>query len=368
MTFHNLNLWFPDADAFAAWLADKPKPTWAKAGTYHNTYRPDERSWAGRLSMRSMQKTYEGYGWDRGPHCYLAAGTAFDGIWVMTEPWLQGIHAGDCNNDRFGLEVVGDFQSKPMTQFQIALLTSTAAALHRWAGLPADINSHRDCMAKRTCPGDAAYAQRPVIQARLAAALGAPYTADSPILGTDPTSLDRIASVILSRPTGEYTERDLRTSIIPAYLSLCAPVGVNPVLAIAQMLHETGNLTSFWAARPRRNSAGIGVNGQVRYHEPLTPNWAKNGNHWEMGISFKDWVKESIPAHIGRLLAYALTDEQATDNQYAVIHEALEVRPLPPSYRGCAPTIRGLNGTWAVPGLTYATKLAAYANRLVGAV
>jgi hypothetical protein len=44
-------------------------------------------------------------------------------------------------------------------------------ALHRWAGIGATLDAHRDCMAGRTCPGDAFYALKPELQAQLASAL-----------------------------------------------------------------------------------------------------------------------------------------------------------------------------------------------------
>jgi hypothetical protein len=178
MPFHNLKLHFSSVAAFAAWLSARPKPAWKPSGSvFHNTYRPTEAQWAGLASMVSMQQTYESKGWDRGPHVYLALGSplpANDGIWVMTSPDLPGIHAGDCNDERFGIEVVGDFAARPMTAAQIDLLADTAAALHRYAGCGPDIIAHRDCMVDRTCPGASAYAQKPRIQSELRARMAAP--------------------------------------------------------------------------------------------------------------------------------------------------------------------------------------------------
>ena len=64
-----------------------------------------------------------------------------------------------------------------------------------------------------------------------------------------------------------------------------------------------------------------------------------------------------MPAHIGRLLAYALRDDQATPAQKALIDQALAYRALPSRLRGVAPTIVGLNGRWAVPGTTYGQRI-----------
>jgi hypothetical protein len=151
---------------------------------------------------------------------------------------------------------------------------------------------------------------------------------------------------LLSRPHGEYTAGDIERVIVPAYFWVCASAGVDPLLAIAQMIHETGNLTSYWSQRPRRNPAGIGVTGEPG-----------------KGLSFASWDKDAIPAHVGRLLAYALEPRAANAAQAALIARALGYRPLPAAYRGVAPTLRGLNGRWAV-GARYADAIARVANAI----
>lgn len=387
--FLNLNTQFKTVDAFAAWLAMQPRPTWGPIGsTYHNTYIPNESQWRGEASMDAMEREYKKKDppWDRGPHCFLAVGTVADGIWVMTSPSYEGIHAGKCNTNRFGLEVVGDFNTRPMSEAQLDLLVSVAAALHRWASIGPDINAHRDCMA-RTCPGNAAYFQKGEIQRRLTSALKppplfAPYTEDSSILGIPRTTMERVIEKVLSRsivnPKAErpYTEADVRKVIIPAYWSQSLAVGIDPVLAIAQMLHETGNLTSFWAQRPQRNPAGIGVDGTKQPHKPdILKGWAFNYDKgvWALGLSFTDWEKESIPAQLGRLLAWALPAGQGNTAQQALILKALAFRPLPSVARGSAPMLKKLGRVrnpsgygWASPGDDYGRKIAAKANWLMG--
>jgi N-acetylmuramoyl-L-alanine amidase-like protein len=179
MAFNSVNLHFKTPSDFAAWLAKLTLTAWHPVGsTYHNTYRPTEAQWRGMASMFSMQATYVSKGWTTGPCCYLALHSpdpADDGIFVMTPPTVPGTHAGGCNPKRFGIEVVGDFQSKPPSAAQQQLLIDTVAALHRWAKIGPDLNAHRDCMADRTCPGDAFYALKPQLQQRLARAL-APLT------------------------------------------------------------------------------------------------------------------------------------------------------------------------------------------------
>lgn len=164
--------------SLTSYLAGLPRPTWAKGSTYHNTYRPTEAQWSGLATMQSMMQGYIAKGWPSGPHFYLALHSpnpANDGIWQLTPPTMPGTHAGACNSSRFGVELVGDFQSKAPSSAQQQLLIDAVAALHRWAHIGPDLNAHRDCMAGRTCPGDAFYALKPQLQQRLAAVL-APRT------------------------------------------------------------------------------------------------------------------------------------------------------------------------------------------------
>lgn len=175
MSFNSINRQFKTTTDFAAWLATLPPPAWHPVGsTYHNTYRPTEAQWRGKASMDSMQADYISKGWASGPHCYLALHSpnpADNGIWVMTPPTSPGTHAGECNPKRFGIEVVGDFQSTPPAADQQQLLVDVCAALHHWSRIGPDLNAHRDCMSGRTCPGDAFYALKPQLQQRLAQAM-----------------------------------------------------------------------------------------------------------------------------------------------------------------------------------------------------
>jgi hypothetical protein len=181
--------------------------------------------------------------------------------------------------------------------------------------------------------------------------------ADSPLLGRPWGGPDPAISWLSSRCAAEYTSYDV-TAIVDTYRRLGESVGLDWFLAIAQMAHETGHMTSWWSRRPRRNPAGIGVTGETRATSPDVPpgpgwTWDDTSLVWRAGWSFPTWADHAIPAHLGRLLAYALTDAQASAGQRAMIDYALWYRPLPASYRGAAPTILGLNGRWAVPGSTY---------------
>lgn len=177
---------------------------------------------------------------------------------------------------------------------------------------------------------------------------------DAPILGPASGSVEQAVAWLTPRTSG-YDAAALR-EIAGGYRDVGDAVGIDWFLAMAQCCHETGHLTSFWSQRPQRNPAGIGVTGQWQCAQPsYLAGWALNTqrNRWERGISFGSWVGEAIPAHLGRLLAYALTDAQAAPIQRELIAYALSVRSLPADRRGIAPTIVGLNGSWAVPGTSY---------------
>lgn len=174
----------------------------------------------------------------------------------------------------------------------------------------------------------------------------------------------------------DYTAADVQNVILPAYYSQALAVGVDPLIALGQMRHETEDLQSFWSVRPQRNPAGIGVTGEhTTKPMPSTQGWIYNPrlNRYEFGVSFPDWVLYSIPAHLGRLLAYALPLGTGTPAQQALIAEALKWRALPDAARGSAPTIRQLGKAhntsgygWADPGTEYGQRIAAKANELIG--
>ena len=192
---------------------------------------------------------------------------------------------------------------------------------------------------------------------------------DLPILGTASGTAQQAVAWLAPRAVG-YTPYDV-VAIVDAYVSTGTDGAVDWFLALAQMAHENGSLTSWWAQRPRRNPAGIGVTGRVQPGTPDAPpgeGWTWDGGQWREGWSFPTWANDAVPAHTGRLLAYALRDDQADAAQQALITRALAYRPLPASYRGAATTIRGLNGRWAVPGSTYGQQIIALAWQMRGGV
>lgn len=82
-------------------------------------------------------------------------------------------------------------------------------------------------------------------------------------------------------------------------------------------------------------------------------------------MSFASWADDAVPAHVGRLLTYALAPGQGTAAQQQLIDRAMQVRPLPRAFRGVAATgWQALNGRWAVPGADYDQRIARIAETI----
>jgi hypothetical protein len=190
------------------------------------------------------------------------------------------------------------------------------------------------------------------------------------ILGLPSGTAAQATAYLAPRAVG-YTAYDVQ-SIVTAYITVGTDAGLDWFLALAQMVHETGALTSWWSQRPRRNPAGIGVTGTTSHNDHYQPpgpgwTWDDRGNIWREGWSFPSWANDAIPAHLGRLLAYALADGRGTDAQRGLIGVALTYRTLPAKYRGVAVLWTGLNTRWASPGKTYAQRILKVAEAMRGA-
>ena len=203
----------------------------------------------------------------------------------------------------------------------------------------------------------------PLVQA------SAPPLIGAPLLGPVSGSAAQAISWLSARDI--YTNDIAR--IVNTYQRIGEQVGLDWFLAIAQMAHETGSLTSWWSQPPRRNLAGIGVTGAWLPGLPdgspgpaPGPAWAWSAQlgRWLAGVSFPTWGSDAVPAHLGRLLAYTLPADQGDLAQESLIAKALSYRSLPASHRNSAPTILGLNGRWAVPGTEYGQRIMALAEAM----
>jgi hypothetical protein len=171
-----------------------------------------------------------------------------------------------------------------------------------------------------------------------------PVSAASVLLAPARTSEAKVQAYLLGRPHGAYTDAKVK-AIAHGYFTVAEPAGLDPLVAVSQMVLETASLSSFWSQPPRHNMAGIGVTGAPG-----------------VGISFAS-PEAGIRAQLGRLLAYALKAGQETAAQRKLVDEALKVRPLPATLRGTAPILGGLAGRWAADPL-YAEKIARIANEI----
>ncbi len=147
---------WPTLEAFVAYLATIPCPSWCRGLTNHNTYVPNEQQWRGITSVENCRTVYIGKGWSAGPHLFLAAEApkaADRGIFQLTPIAHPGVHAGACNSDHLGIENVGDFDARPPSPAQYQLLLAVnRLILNAWQLAPGSVNVHNECMT-RTCPG-----------------------------------------------------------------------------------------------------------------------------------------------------------------------------------------------------------------------
>jgi hypothetical protein len=370
----------------------------AKGVVYHHTYKPTPETWRGARTLVGIARFYRQKRppWDSGPHLFIVAGSpdpSNDGIWQLTPLNAYGIHAGECNEYFWGIEVVGDYDHQGWSEKTAELALGAGRELMKWAGL--DINSqsvvgHRDCGSGKTCPGsaiDMALVRRRIALRDALEQTVPRYDADSYLThGPVPGLTIEPWVAAFSRRTTIYDEETVR-AICEKYREICGAAGLDWWLALAQVAHETGFLTSWWCAPHRRNPAGLGVTGDERKYHPQRGAWVWDAARriWKEGLSFDGWMSSptnnttAIEAHVGRLLAYALDDTQTRHNrnmpegvnqqlynQRQLIKKALALRPLPDSFRGSAPTLKGLSTRWA-PSPDYGARIARVANDVLGA-
>ncbi len=166
-------------------------------------------------------------------------------------------------------------------------------------------------------------------------------TADSPLLGPASGRPEQAVAYIRAQlPAGSEYAGDVE-SIMGNYWQLAPPVGLDPFLLAAHCILETDALRAYWAGRPRRNPANLGV------PDP--------SNH-ETGLSFPSWTA-AVPAHLGYVLALVLRDDQATAAQQAMLAQYPLLAQVPAEQRGVGGTVGAFARAWS--------RDPAYANTLV---
>lgn len=316
----------------------------------------------GKLTaIKEYYRTNPNYLWDRGPHLFIDERY----IWLFTPMRHIGIHAAQGNSYTrdgqlhysIGIEVIGYYENVQWPTPVAQLVGHAVAVLKRRLGtfelryqrFAGGISSHRD-YNKPQCPGRAItedFYIRVLNESwqRLTAPVApvAALSLDSPILGPASGSAEQMIAFIKAQlpPDSEY--RDDVEKIVGYYWQYAPPVGVDPFLAATQMVLETDALRSQWAARPRRNPAGLGV-------------------RQEGGLSFPTWAA-AVQAQLGQLLAFALPAEQASPAQRAMIARNPRDGQIGAELRGSAPTLRGLSSRWTSDP-AYAEKLVARARAI----
>lgn len=291
--------------------------------------------------------------WHCGPAAWVADGQRVEGSigGVSRLNALSiGIELENLNNGR-----------DPYPAAQVAAAVSLARALVTLHRIPrAQLVRHLDISpGRKTDPAGLLWG--PFVEAVYAPDAG--YTAHSRIISRPLGTRAQAVRWLTARAT-QYDGPAIAT-IVNAYVREGDVAGVDWFLALAQCAHETGALTSWWCARPRRNPAGIGVTGDARQGAQPGPAWAFDAEHdvWLEGCSFARWDGDAVRAHLGRLLAYALPVGHSTPIQQRLIAEALRVRGLDAAIRGRHPTIGTFGGTWAVDA-GYGMRVAVLAERM----
>lgn len=137
---------------YAATLWPFKKPAFLSRVVIHHTYRPTQVDWQGRRTMDVLGRFYRAKGWPSGPHLFLAP----DGIWGATPLAVPGTHAGVCNKDGIGLEIVGDFDRHTWDVGLRERVYSLVVLLLQWLGTTeAYLRGHRECLPNKSCPGTA---------------------------------------------------------------------------------------------------------------------------------------------------------------------------------------------------------------------
>jgi len=120
----------------------------------HHTYVPTVKTWNGQTTINGLKKYYEGKGWTAAPHLFIAE----DGIWLFTDMYDVGIHAGAGNGTlktgySIGIEVVGNYDNKVWEGETYKNTVGAIKILQEKLGIPdKEIAFHRDFSSK-SCPG-----------------------------------------------------------------------------------------------------------------------------------------------------------------------------------------------------------------------
>lgn len=154
--------------------------SWSIGLTLHHTWTPTIAQWRGIQTLFGT-KDYYMYsvpnsngtkgGWPSGPHLFIcgdAPNPNHRGIFQLTPLDTPGTHAGRCNKDHWGCEVVGRYDDTFWSGETAELVLGATTALYRWRGLdPKTLNGHCLCLKNKTCPGNAIIKKLPEIRTEI---------------------------------------------------------------------------------------------------------------------------------------------------------------------------------------------------------
>jgi len=122
----------------------------------HNTYIPNLVDWhkvPGAQRMRNLESYYrDTQHWSAGPHLFVAD----DLIWAFTPLDTPGVHSPSWNAISWGVELVGDYSTEPLSLALQANAVSALASLHALAGIdPGTLKLHKEDpkTSHKDCPG-----------------------------------------------------------------------------------------------------------------------------------------------------------------------------------------------------------------------
>lgn len=153
----------PEFRAYVRWVKQNERYNWTPTGiTAHHTAFPYLSMRPNGFTEQHMANTRYGYindnrpSWSKGPHLFVDD----KGVWVFNPLSKKGIHAKSFNNNRYGVEMLGDYDYKddPHTGRgkQVTTMGKIAIAiLMKDGGISKDrLNFHKhDTETNKTCPG-----------------------------------------------------------------------------------------------------------------------------------------------------------------------------------------------------------------------
>lgn len=283
-------------DDFAAHLArhDPAIAPWATSVCIHHTYTPTVAQWKGIKTLYGTRDYYIGLGWTSGPHLFIcgdAANSNDRGIFQLTPLNLSGTHAGRCNADAWGVEVVGRYDQRPWSDATAELVYGATVALLRWRGLGADVTGHRECLPNKSCPGRAI--DLDVVRAETARRLVLLADNDLTFVAPQRISVDTFARVLTDASSPAASAARVLADIPPRY-------GIDRGVALAFFQHESSfgkkgicfdYDTKNWGnvRRPYRLPAEIVI-------PPGRGPFARYAS-WEDGLT--DWCERILGRYVG---------------------------------------------------------------------